>query len=141
MSSIEKPIWTGTPSQVINLPTFIVLGLFFWLVIPVFMMLWKWLVVKNTKYELTTERLKTRYGVLNKQMDEIELYRVRDYRFEQPFFLRIFSLGNVVMQTSDKSHPLVTIRAIPNGEELRERIRTHVEECRVRKGVREIDFE
>jgi len=141
MSSIEKPIWTGTPSQVINLPTFIVLGLFFWLVIPVFMMLWKWLVVKNTKYELTTERLKTRYGVLNKQMDEIELYRVRDYRFEQPFFLRIFSLGNVVMQTSDKSHPLVTIRAIPNGEELRERIRTHVEECRARKGVREIDFE
>ncbi len=141
MSSIEKPIWNGTPSQVINLPAFILLGLFFWLVIPVFMMLWKWLVVKNTKYELTTERLKTRYGVLNKQMDEIELYRVRDYRFEQPFFLRIFSLGNVVMQTSDKSHPLVTIRAIPNGEELRERIRTHVEECRARKGVREIDFE
>ncbi|MBA2491356.1 MAG: PH domain-containing protein [Gammaproteobacteria bacterium] len=141
MSSIEKPVWNGTPSQVINLPAFILLGLFFWLVIPVFMMLWKWLVVKNTKYELTTERLKTRYGVLNKQMDEIELYRVRDYRFEQPFFLRIFSLGNVVMQTSDKSHPLVTIRAIPNGEELRERIRTHVEECRARKGVREIDFE
>ncbi|MBA2408575.1 MAG: PH domain-containing protein [Gammaproteobacteria bacterium] len=141
MSSIEKPIWNGTPSQVINLPAFILLGLFFWLVIPVFMMLWKWLVVKNTKYELTTERLKTRYGVLNKQMDEIELYRVRDYRFEQPFFLRIFSLGNVVMQTSDKSHPLVTIRAIPNGEELRERIRTHVEECRAHKGVREIDIE
>ncbi|MGI8740016.1 MAG: PH domain-containing protein [Gammaproteobacteria bacterium] len=141
MSSIEKPVWNGTPSQVINLPAFILLGLFFWLVIPVFMMLWKWLVVKNTKYELTTERLKTRYGVLNKQMDEIELYRVRDYRFEQPFFLRIFALGNVVMQTSDKSHPLVTIRAIPNGEELRERIRTHVEECRARKGVREIDFE
>lgn len=141
MSSIEKPVWNGTPSQVINLPAFILLGLLFWLVIPIFMMLWKWLVVKNTKYELTTERLKTRYGVLNKQMDEIELYRVRDYRYEQPFFLRVFSLGNVVMQTSDKSHPLVTIRAIPNGEELRERIRTYVEECRLRKGVREVDFE
>jgi uncharacterized membrane protein YdbT with pleckstrin-like domain len=141
MSSIEKPVWNGTPSQVINLPAFILLGLFFWLVIPIFMILWKWLVVKNTKYELTTERLRTRYGVLNKQMDEIELYRVRDYRFEQPFFLRIFSLGNVIMQTSDKSHPQVTIRAIPNGEELRERIRTHVEECRARKGVREVDFE
>ncbi|MGH8501613.1 MAG: PH domain-containing protein [Gammaproteobacteria bacterium] len=141
MSSIEKPVWNGTPSQVINLPAFILLGLFFWLVIPIFMILWKWLVVKNTKYELTTERLRTRYGVLNKQMDEIELYRVRDYRFEQPFFLRIFSLGNVIMQTSDKSHPQVTIRAIANGEELRERIRAHVEECRVRKGVREVDFE
>lgn len=141
MVTTETPVWNGTPSQVINIPAFFLLGLFFWLVIPIFMILWKWLVVKNIKYELTTERLKTRHGVLNKQMDEIELYRVRDYRLEQPFFLRIFSLGNIVVQTSDKSQPVVTIRAIPKGEELRERIRTHVEECRVRKNVREVDFE
>jgi uncharacterized membrane protein YdbT with pleckstrin-like domain len=104
-------------------------------------MLWKWLVVKNTKYELTTERLRMRHGVLNKKTDELELYRVRDYKLDQPFFLRIFSLGNIILQTSDKSHPHIVLEAIPNGEDLREQLRTYVEACRTRKGVRELDIE
>ena len=137
----ERDVWSGTPSQVVNLPTFIVCVLLFFLVIPVFYALWQWLVVKMTKYELTTERLRTRYGVLNKKTDELELYRVRDYKFDQPFFLRLFSLGNIILQTSDRSHPTVVIRAIPDGEQLREQIRTHVEACRVAKRVREVDFE
>jgi len=137
----ERTVWLGTPSQVVNLGSFILLGLFFWLVIPLFVILWKWLVVKNTKYELTTERLRMRHGVFNKKTDELELYRVRDYKFDQPFFLRIFSLGNIILQSSDKSHPHVVLRAIPNGEELREQLRTYVEACRTRKGVREVDIE
>lgn len=137
----EKEVWSGTPSQVLNLPTFVVCVLLFFLVIPVFYALWRWLVVKMTKYELTTERLRTRYGVLNRKTDELELYRVRDYKFDQLFYLRLFSLGNIVLTTSDKSHPLVVIPAIQNGEQLREQIRTHVEACRVAKKVREVDFE
>lgn len=137
----ERSVWFGTPSQFINLGSYILLGLFFWLVIPLFIILWKWLVVRNTKYELTTERLRMRHGVLNKNLDELELYRVRDYKLDQPFFLRLFSLSNIVLQTSDKSHPTVVIEAIPDGEELREQFRTHVEACRTRKGVREVDIE
>ncbi len=137
----EQSIWQGTPSQVVNLGSFILLGLFFWLVIPLFVMLWRWLVVKNTKYELTTERLRMRYGVFNKVSNELELYRVRDYKLEQPFFLRVFSLSNIVLTTSDKSHPRVVIEAINDGEELREKLRKYVEICRTRRGVREVDIE
>jgi uncharacterized membrane protein YdbT with pleckstrin-like domain len=137
----ERTVWFGNPSQVINLGSYILLGLFFWLVIPLFVILWKWLVVKNTKYELTTERLRMRHGVFNKNLDELELYRVRDYKLDQPFLLRMFSLGNVILQTSDKTHPTVVIKAVPNSEELREQLRTHVEACRTRKGVREVDIE
>jgi uncharacterized membrane protein YdbT with pleckstrin-like domain len=137
----ERTVWLGTPSQIVNLGSFVLLGLFFWLVIPLFVILWKWLVVKNTKYELTTERLRMRHGVFNKDTDELELYRVRDYKLHQPFFLRLFSLGDIVLQTSDKSHPHVVIKAIPGGEDLREKLRTYVEECRTRKGVRELDIE
>ncbi|MBU58499.1 MAG: hypothetical protein CL543_06435 [Alcanivorax sp.] len=137
----EKDVWYGTPSQVINLGTFIVCGLLFFLVIPLFVALWRWLEVKYTKYELTTQRLRTRYGVLNRKTDELELYRVRDYQLVEPFFLRLFSLGNVVLRTSDRSNPVVTIKAVENGEELREKLRQYVEECRTHKGVREFDVE
>ena len=127
MAAEERTVWLGTPSQVINLGSFLLLGLFFWLIIPLFVILWKWLVVKNMKYELTTERLRMRHGVLNKKLDELELYRVRDYKLDQPFFLRIFSLGNIILQTSDRSHPTVVIQAIPEAEGLREQLRTYVE--------------
>lgn len=139
--SEERHVWSGTPSQVLNLKTFVFMGLIFWLIFPLFVILWKWLTVKTTKYEITTERIKTRSGILNKKTDELELYRVRDYKFEQPLILRAFSLGNIILQTSDRGNPEVVIKAIPNGEELREQLRNYVEACRTSKRVREVDFE
>jgi uncharacterized membrane protein YdbT with pleckstrin-like domain len=165
---VEQTVWQGTPSQVINLPQYLVWGLAFIvfaggaifvaismepassLVISVLLMLalaalgiaaWKWLVIANTQYELTTQRLRTHTGVLNKHLDELELYRVRDYKLEQPFFLRLFSLWTLILQTSDKSNPVLVLRAIPRGDTLREYMRTHVEEARMRRGVREIDLD
>ena len=139
--SEEKDVWFGTPSQIVNLGSFIFGVLFFWLVLPLPIVLWKWLAIKNTEYKLTTQRLRTRHGILNKKTDELELYRIRDYKFDQPFFLRMFSLGNIILVTSDRSHPRVVLKAIPNGEELLEKLRTYVEECRTKKHVREVDFE
>jgi uncharacterized membrane protein YdbT with pleckstrin-like domain len=137
----EEVVWAGSPSQVVNLPVFVVCALFCWLVVPIFVALWKWLVVKNIRYELTTERLKLRQGVLNRTLDEIELYRVRDYRLEQPFFLRIFSLGNIIVRTTDTTHALLVLRAVRDGENVLEALRRNVEECRARKNVRALDLE
>ena len=137
----EKELWRGTPSQLVNLGWYILWLLLFWLVVPLFILLWQWLVIRNTVYELTNERLKLRRGVLNKHLDEVELYRVRDYKLERPFFQRLFGLGNIVLQTSDRSHPSVRLRAVRDGEQLYERLRAAVEECRARKGVRELDVE
>ena len=140
-STTERPLWSGSPSQVVNLGPFIGWGLLFWLVIPVFIILWRWLEVRNLRYELSTERLKIRRGVLNKKTDEIELYRVRDYQLDQPFFLRLFGLGNIAVTTADRTNPLVVLRAIRDGEQVREQIRNAVEACRVAKRVREVDLD
>lgn len=137
----EQQLWRGTPSQLVNLGWYVLWLLLFWLVIPLFILLWQWLVIRNTIYELTTERLKLRRGVLNKELDEVELYRVRDYKLERPFFLRIFGLGNIMLQTSDRSHPRVRLRAVRDGERLYEQLRGAVEQSRATKGVRELDIE
>jgi uncharacterized membrane protein YdbT with pleckstrin-like domain len=137
----EALVWSGSPSQVLNLPVFVVCTLLCWLVVPIFYALWKWLVVRNIRHELTTERLKLRHGVLNKHLDELELYRVRDYRLEQPFLLRIFSLGNIIIRTADTTHPEVTLRAVRDGENVLELVRRYVEECRAKKNVRALDLD
>lgn len=137
----EDAVWSGSPLQIVNLPVFVLCALFCCLVVPIFIALWKWLVVRNIRYELTTERLRLREGVLNRLLNEVELYRVRDYRLEQPLFLRLFSLGNIIIRTTDATHPIVTLRAIRDPEGVLELVRRHVEDCRARKSVRAIDLE
>jgi uncharacterized membrane protein YdbT with pleckstrin-like domain len=139
--SEETEIWRGSPSQIINFKIYVVCGLFFWLVIPLLVIFWNWLVVRCTNYELTTERLRARSGVFSRRTDELELYRVRDYRWEQPFWLRIFGLGNLTLESSDRTNPIFVLRAIADGENLRNTLRRAVEVCKQTKRVREVDVD
>lgn len=141
----EVHIWTGRPSQITNLGTYVVCGLVtltvVGAVVAVPYALWQFLVVKYQVYELTSQRLKMHRGVLNKKTDELELYRVKDTRFDQPLFLRLFGLGNVVIVSSDATTPASMIPAIANGSELREQLRTLVEKRRDEKRVRVAEIE
>ncbi len=167
----EQTVWAGSPSQVVNLKPFLgwllltaiivaapvlintYLGeefgedakLAYWglvlLVIPFLAMAWKWLVVSCWRYELTSERIKLRSGVISRQHEVVELYRVKDVRLERPIFMRLCGLGHVTAITSDKSQPTVTFYAVHRPAELMEELRRNVEACRVRRRVREVDID
>jgi membrane protein YdbS with pleckstrin-like domain len=141
-SGDEQFVWEGRPSQVVNLGDFIVCGLLCWLVLPLFVAVWRWLEVRCTRYEVTTQRFRVTHGVLNRRTDELELYRVKDTSFDQPLLLRMFSLANVLVASSDVSTPRTAIRGLPAEEarRLRETLRTCVERMRDRKRVREVDY-
>jgi membrane protein YdbS with pleckstrin-like domain len=133
----EEIVWSGSPSQLINIKTFAWCGLLCFLIIPIFIALWKWLVVRNTRFEITTQRLRVKAGVLNKTTAELELYRVKDFRVDQPLLLRMFGLSNIVLVSTDRTHPYVVIPAVPNGIELGDTIRENVEGLRRNLGIRE----
>ena len=141
----EVQVWSGSPSQIVNLGAYFICLLItltvFGAVIGIPFALWRYLVVKHQVYEVTSQRLKMHRGVFNKLTDELEFYRVKDTRFEQPFFLRIFGLGNVVIVSSDSTTPELTIPAIANGSALREQLRTLVEKRRDEKRVRVAEIE
>ncbi|NNC89388.1 MAG: PH domain-containing protein [Akkermansiaceae bacterium] len=152
----EKLVWKGRPSQIVNLGPFtvavvldalsVVAAFFFWPLfflgfLPIGWAAWKFAVVHCRVYELTTERLRLFEGVFNQQIDEVELYRVKDTRLERPFWQRVFGLATLILETSDRSHPRIDIRAIRDGAEVREHVRKFVEAMRDKKRVREVDFE
>jgi len=112
---------------------------FFGLVVPFFMVIIRWWMTKATTYELTTQRLIKDSGILNRLHDEMELYRVKDYSLERPFLERLLGLGTLKILTSDVTHPSVVLRAIPEAQEVREKLRTAVQAERDRKRVREMD--
>jgi uncharacterized membrane protein YdbT with pleckstrin-like domain len=111
------------------------------LIIPVLMWIIRWWATKCTSYTLTSQRLRITAGILNRKVDELELFRVRDYTMEQPFLLRLVGLGNMTLITSDATTPTLVMRAIPGIESVREKLRTAVETERDRKRVRQLDVD
>jgi uncharacterized membrane protein YdbT with pleckstrin-like domain len=108
--------------------------------VPVVYGISAFLQVKNHIYTITTERLIEEVGVLSKITDELELFRVKDITYVQPFSLRMFGCGNIILDTSDKSSPLLVIHAIKNARPVIELLRKNVQIMRKKRGVREIDY-
>jgi uncharacterized membrane protein YdbT with pleckstrin-like domain len=141
IASTETIVWTGHPSQVKNLKVFIICFLLCWLIVPIFYAIWKFLEVRCHTYELTTQRLRTRRGVFNKQTEELELYRIKDITLVEQFWMRMFSLGNLLLITSDRTTPELLIEAIHEPAKVRDQLRALVENMRDTKRVREVDFD
>lgn len=154
----EDIIWRGHPSQLLNLTTHLVCGLLvigiitgaalsgiFLLMllalVPLAWSLWKYLTVRCRVFELTSERLRLYEGVLNQEIGEVELYRVKDTNIARPLWLRIFGLATIKADTSDRTHPVVLLEAIRDGVKVRELLRKQVEKLRDKKRVREVDFD
>lgn len=150
----EQTIAVIRPSQVLNLPHYLI-----WMVIglllfvtndsmygipfylgPVVIIIWRYLVVHCIRYEITTERIRFYRGVLNRKMDETELYRVRDYSIRRPFYLLIFRLAILHVDTQDIRQRTINMVGIRNAENVLSALRKQVEASRARKGVRDIDI-
>jgi uncharacterized membrane protein YdbT with pleckstrin-like domain len=135
----EQGLWKGSPSQVVNLGTYLVCLLLVWLVVPLFYALWRWIETHLTEYELTSQRLVLRSGVFNRRTEEIELYRVRDSSLDEPLLMRLFGAGNIVLYATDSSTPTLVLRAVQGAADVRQKLRAAVEAARDQKRVRAIE--
>ncbi len=139
-SRTETMVWEGHPSQWSNATTYIMAVLFSWLLFPLLLAMIAYLKTKATKYVVTNQRIKILSGLMGRDIEEVELYRVKDSSLSRSIFDKIRGTGSVILHTSDRTTPVVWIRCIPNAVPLREQIRTLVEERREAKGVREVDY-
>jgi uncharacterized membrane protein YdbT with pleckstrin-like domain len=137
----EKLIVKGSPSQITNFGYYVLCLPLAFVGIGFVMFLVRFLKTKFTKYEISEERIIETTGVFSRSTDETELYRVKDIRLEEPFFLRMFGLSTILLVTSDKTSPIITLSGVKNGNNLRKTLRDAVEVRRDLKGVRERDFE
>lgn len=158
----QDVLWMGKPSLVLAYPKLI------WVFISTIFLIWyelnydkthtytyylyflvasysfltwgiKVLQLKTTVYTLKKDRLLIKRGILRRVTDELELFRVRDFQLDEPIALRLFSLGNIALVTSDRTTPLIRLNAIPEINKLHEHLRSLVRSCWDERGVREID--
>jgi uncharacterized membrane protein YdbT with pleckstrin-like domain len=102
----------------------------------------KWVQNLATTYEVTEDRLILHRGILNKSIDEIELYRVKDIRIDFSLIQQWAGIGTITLVSSDEttgSTPFV-IPDVEQAKERREKLRDLVNAARRLRGVREIDM-
>jgi uncharacterized membrane protein YdbT with pleckstrin-like domain len=99
---------------------------------------WIFLNIRFNKIKVSNQRLIEENGIFSKITNELELFRVKDIVFEQPFLMRLVGLYII---TSDKTSPQVSLTGIKGGKSLKEDLRKIVEIERERKKVYERDFE
>lgn len=132
----EHELWRGRPSQWNNLGWWL-LGL---LVIPLPWTIFRALKLATTNFTLTNQRLRIQTGILTRETEEVEMYRVRDTAIRQSLFERMFGLGTLIITSSDERTPEVLMKGIPGPHDVREHFRNQTEAMRRKRGVRDIDI-
>lgn len=136
----ERTLWKGSPSQWTNFSIFLVCGLFFWLVIPIFIALYRYFQTKSKQIEITSERFIIKQGVFSKTTHQVEFYRIKDVVLHEPFLLRMVGLSSLNFISTDRVENFEPMVGMPDGEKLREEIRHAIEEVRERKKVYVRDY-
>lgn len=86
----------------------------------------------NTKYIITTERLRLVEGVLGKDRQDIELIRIQDLDQSQSVSERIFNIGDIHVRSHDRERPEAVLRNVKEPEEVHEILRRAVLDARKR---------
>jgi membrane protein YdbS with pleckstrin-like domain len=161
----EEELWSGHPSQILNLSIYIFWGMILILTLAALLVanvfndsaFWGFTIVgvvalvalvnaavayihlHAIEYVVTNQRVRVISGIFSKDIQEIELFRVKDTQANQSFILRLFGLGTIIIISGDANHPRIVLTGVPRAIELREQLRTEVMTLRQRFGVREMD--
>jgi len=74
------------------------------------------------KYELTTQRFKHRAGIFTRMSDRIELIDIDDVSCKQGIIQAMMGVGTVIIESSDTSHPRLTLYGIDNVKDVTDKI-------------------
>lgn len=108
----EKVVWTGRPFMTLRV-----------------------------RYELTTQRLRIYRGLIGRDIEEIDLIRIRDTKVKQHAAERAANIGDITILSTDQSNPEIVLENVDNPIEAREIIRKTYLAEQERRGLRYRDNE
>jgi membrane protein YdbS with pleckstrin-like domain len=99
-----------------------------------------WYRVVALRYRLSTQRLFVYKGLVAKQVEEVELFRIKDVFVKQSLTQRILGFGTITVLSTDDNSPRIELIGINSPVEVKETIRDHFRAARQREGVRAAEF-
>ena len=92
--------------------------------------------ISFTRYALSHDRLFLSVGFFSVKDDDILLYRIRDISVRRTLWQRIFGVGTVTVQSSDKTHPSLELKNVKNPLRVKELLHDLVEEMKAKRRMR-----
>ena len=99
-----------------------------------------WYLVASTRYRLTSQRLFAQTGLIAKNLEEVELVRVKDVTLSQGVLDRLLGVGTVTVLSTDDTAPELDLAGIRDPLAAKEALRTAFRAARQREGLRTGEF-
>lgn len=93
--------------------------------------IWCGLSLTFTVYSYDNERFYVKSGFLNQRQDEVRLYRIQDLTVTRSLSQRIFGMGTILVNSSDKTLGDFEIKNIKNVMDVKEQLSALVEIFRI----------
>jgi uncharacterized membrane protein YdbT with pleckstrin-like domain len=131
-------IVTAIVATIVFFPAFPLIGIIAGAIVAVSLV---WLLVTmlvrqwSLSYELTNEQLIHREGLLKRVTNRIETIDIDDVTHEQTLFERMVGIGSILVVSSDKSHPRLTLRGIGDVQQVADLIDNTAREQRRKRSA------
>jgi uncharacterized membrane protein YdbT with pleckstrin-like domain len=108
------------------------------LIIPSMIILFRILYWNLVSYEISPEQIKYTRGILQRRIDFLEMYRIKDFDQRQSLIMNMLGMMHIRLMTSDISHPMLEMKGIPTSN-IADVLRALVEQSRKENRVYAID--
>ena len=92
-------------------------------IIVLLVLCWKIMSLKMTHYEVSVDRIEFSRGILDRQVDNLDMFRVQDLKLRRSIIDCILGIGRVVLITTDKSDPEFVFEKVRNSRKLYDAIK------------------
>ena len=96
--------------------------------------------IRSTEYKLTSQRFFLKKGLIAQDLEEVELFRVKDVKSNQGILQRIIGIGDIMILSTDDSAPELLLLGVRRPMEIKEQIRTAYRHIRKLEGVKTTEF-
>jgi uncharacterized membrane protein YdbT with pleckstrin-like domain len=96
------------------------------------------LYIRSFQYLITAEYIRVTRGIFFKRVDQLEMFRVKDYIITQSFMLQIFKLMYLTLKSTDPENPVIQFQGIPEST-ITDTIRDRVLSARKNNNIYELN--
>jgi membrane protein YdbS with pleckstrin-like domain len=99
-----------------------------------------WLLIRATRYRISSYRIDFERGILTKRIDTLELWHVDDIKFEQGLMDRMMNVGSIVILSNDKTTPRLELHGVPDPRKIFDALKERIIAVKRQRGVIKMDM-
>ncbi|SDH30196.1 PH domain-containing protein [Mucilaginibacter gossypii] len=96
------------------------------------------LYIRSYQYLITAEYIRFTRGIFFKRVDQLEMFRIKDYIITQSFILQILKLMDLTLKSTDPENSVIQLPGIPEST-ITDTIRDRVQQARHNNSIYELN--